>query len=105
MTPALPTFVFVPSRRAYTNVHESVGDQNYLVLDTIAPQVNYGAGGTNFWLYWTGISGVTYQVWSSTNLINWFPFGPALPGSNGPMQLVLSNGNSRMQFFRLRASN
>jgi len=52
-----------------------------------------------------GLPGVTYHPLWSTNLIDWFPYGGLLPGSNGVMELLLPVDDQPMKFFRLRAEN
>jgi hypothetical protein len=105
VAPALGSFVFVPGARAYTNVTATITDQNFLMLDSIAPQLDSGASGTNLWLHWTGIPGVTYQVWSSTNLTDWLPWSEVMPGTNGLMEMVLPADDPPVRFFRLKAAN
>jgi hypothetical protein len=48
---------------------------------------------------------VLYQPESSTNLVNWLPYGPPLPGTNGLMQLLVPTGDDPLKFIRLRAAN
>jgi hypothetical protein len=105
VTPALGSFVFVPSARSYTNVLESVAAQDFLMAESVAPPLGSGLSGTNLWLNWTGIQGVSYQAWWSTNLTEWFPLGDALAGTNGLMELLLPLDEQPMHFFRLRASH
>ena len=59
----------------------------------------------SFVLSWYGISGVTYQPLYSTNLVNWLPYDGGLPGTNGPLLLVLPmDTNNPVMFFRVGAS-
>lgn len=106
VTPMLAGRGFVPGARAYTNLTDSLNDQNYLVVDSIAPQLACGGTGTNLWLRWNGIPDVTYQVWTSTNLTDWLPWGEPKPGTNGLMEAVLPVvPDELMRYFRLRAAN
>lgn len=105
VAPALGSFVFVPGARTYTNVTATSANQNFLMLDSIAPQLDSGASGTNLWLRWTGIPGVTYQVWNSTNLTDWLPWSEVMPGTNGLMEMVLPADDPPVRFFRLKAAN
>jgi hypothetical protein len=105
VTPALGLLMFVPGSLAYTNVTDSLTNQNYLMVPTIAPQLASSLSGTNFSLNWLGIPGVTYQPMWSTNLVDWQPFGGTLPGTNGPMQIILPLGSDPAAFFRLSATN
>jgi hypothetical protein len=54
---------------------------------------------------WFGISGVTYQLYSSTNLVDWLPYGDAFPGTNGPVVLPVPTTGDPARFFRVQASN
>ncbi len=105
VVPALGSLVFVPGTRSYANLTDSVTNENYLMVETIAPELSPVTAGTNLWLNWTGVPGVSYQVWSSTNLADWYPWGEAMPGTNGPMEMPLPTPDQPMQFFRLQADN
>ncbi len=104
VTPALGSFMFVPGALAYTNVTASLTNQNYLMVPTVAPSLASSLSGTNFSLNWAGISGVTYQLLWSTNLVDWQTLGGALAGTNGPMQIVLPLGSDPAAFFRVSAA-
>lgn len=104
VTPALGTNTFVPGRLNYTNLTASVTAQNYLVVNSIAPTLDSSLSGAGLTLRWSGIAGVMYQPEYSTNLLNWLPYGPALPGTNGWMQLLVPTADP-MEFVRLRATN
>jgi hypothetical protein len=103
--PALGAFMFIPGSLSYTNISASVTNQNYLMVQTIAPRLGGGLSGTNFALTWLGMAGVSYQTAWSTNLINWQPIGPLLPGTNGPMQSLLPLNGLPTQFFRVQATD
>jgi hypothetical protein len=61
--------------------------------------------GTNLVLSWTGLPGVTYFPYYSTNLLDWLPYDGFLTGTNGPMQLIIPLDNQPANFFRLRVAN
>ncbi|MGA2180363.1 MAG: carboxypeptidase-like regulatory domain-containing protein [Verrucomicrobiota bacterium] len=98
-------FVFAPGSRVYTNVTTSISNQNYVAVITIAPAVSTGLQTTNLMMNWFGISGVTYQLYSSTNLVDWLPYGDAFPGTNGPVVLLVPTGGDPARFFRVQAGN
>ena len=98
-------FVFAPGSRVYTNVTTSISNQNYVAVITIAPVVSAGLQATNLMMNWFGISGVTYQLYSSTNLVDWLPYGDAFPGTNGPVVLPIPINGDPARFFRVQASN
>jgi hypothetical protein len=105
VVPSGAGLMYVPGSRAYTNVITSVSNQNYLAVTTIAPDVSSGLQATNLMINWHGISGVTYQLYSSTNLVDWLPYGDAFPGTNGPVVLPIPINGDPARFFRVQASN
>ena len=105
VVPSGAGFIYVPGSLAYTNVITSVSNQNYLAVTTIAPVVSSGLQATNFMMNWFGISGVTYQLYSSTNLVDWLPYGNAFPGTNGPMVVPVPTTGDPARFFRVQAGN
>ncbi len=104
VTPSLGAYIFVPDSLTYTNVTSSVTNQDYVMAQTAAPNLSPGLSQGNFSMSWTGISGVTYQLLWSTNLVDWQPLGSPLAGTNGPMQLQLPFGANTAAFFQLNAS-
>jgi hypothetical protein len=98
-------FMFAPGSRVYTNLTMSVSNQNYLAVTTIAPAVSSGLQATNFMMNWFGIPGVTYQLYSSTNLVDWLPYGNAFPGTNGPVVVPVPTTGDPARFFRVQAGN
>jgi hypothetical protein len=105
MTPALGTSMFVPGSLSYTNITDSLTNQNYLMVSTVAPNIASSASGGNFTMNWYGISGVTYQVLWSPDLINWQPLGNTLAGTNGPMQMVVPSNTNAASFFEIQATH
>jgi len=104
VTPAFGSFVFVPASISYTNIVASITNQNYLMVQTVAPSLATGLNGGNLSLNWAGIPGVTYQLLWSTNLMNWQPMGNPVLGTNGPMQILTPLGSNSAAFFQLNAS-
>jgi hypothetical protein len=98
-------FVFAPGSLVYTNVTTSISNQNFVAVITIAPDLSAGLQTTNFTMNWFGISGVTYQLYSSTNLVNWLPDGPPFPGTNGPVVLPIPINGDPVKFYRVQAAN
>jgi hypothetical protein len=110
LTPIKPGLMFVPGQRFYNNISGSISNENYLAVTTIAPNLAAELQGTNFVMHWTGISGVSYQLYFSTNLVDWAVSSAPVPGTNGPMQLPINIfSNDPMYFpigfYRLGAAN
>jgi hypothetical protein len=105
VVPSGAGLMYVPGSRAYTNVITSVSNQNYLAVTTIAPDVSSGLQATNLMINWHGIPGVMYQLYSSTNLVDWLPYGDPLLGTNGPVVLPIPINGDPARFFRVQAGN
>ncbi len=105
VTPSAGSDVFLPPSMSYTNVTASVTNQNYTMVLTIAPSLTTSFSTGNFSLNWNGISGVTYQVLWSTNLVTWQPYGGPLAGTNGSMQIVVPSGSNSTEFFQIQAGD
>ncbi len=104
VTPAKAQALFFPASRSYTNVNASLGAQDFLLVAPTAPALTAQAQGGNLQLGWQGASGPSYQLLSSTNLVDWAPCGPALVGTQGPMTTVVALGAERVKFFRIVTS-
>jgi hypothetical protein len=93
VTPSLGALSFLPSSMSYTNITTSISNQNYLAQASLTSLLSPSWDGTNLTLNWQGQLGVNYQVYCSTDLVNWVPWGPALTGSNAPAQMILAPSN------------
>jgi len=105
VTPSLGNLVFLPGSMSYSSAVASVSNQNYLAASTIASYLTTGVNTTNFVLGWLGLPGINYQVYSSTDLINWLPYGSGFTGSNAPIQIVVPMGGvGPAQFFSVQTT-
>ena len=104
VTPSATNLTFVPASRTYANVTGTVSNDNYLAVLTVTPALTARVETNTYALSWYGVSGVTYQPLYSTNLVDWLPYGDVLPGTNGPMQLLVPMNGGPMQFFRVGVS-
>jgi hypothetical protein len=105
VTPSFSGLLFVPGSRNYSVLPVSVTNQDYLAVTSITPTLTSTSQGTNLSLSWFGISGVTYQIYSSTNLFDWQPYNDPMVGSNVVMNVVVPIGSGPKNFFRVRANN
>lgn len=105
VTPSLGTLAFVPSSMAYSNLYASVSNQNYAAFATLAPVLTTSVSANSLILGWQAIPGVTYQIYSSTDLINWTPYGGAMSGSNGTVQVLVPTRGGPQQFFSVKPSD
>jgi len=103
VVPSKSNLMFVPSSRTYANVSASLSNENYLAVSTVAPALATQVQTNTYIVSWYGISGVTYQTLYSTNLVYWLPYGVSLPGTNGPLQVLVPLGTDPSMFFRVGA--
>ncbi len=104
VTPSATNLMLVPSSRTYVNATGTVSNENYLAVTTVAPALSTQVQTNSLVLNWYGISGVTYQPLYSTNLVDWLPYEGTLPGTNGPLQLVVPMDTNSIMFFQMEAS-
>jgi hypothetical protein len=105
VTPSSGTLVFSPASAAYTNVSTTVSNQNYVAVGSLATSLKGGINAGNFALQWQAIPSVSYQVYSSTNLVNWIPYGAPMTGSNGTVQVLVPIGTGPKQFFKVQSNH
>ena len=74
------------------------------MAQTVAPELAAGLNGGNLSLNWFGITGATYQLLWSTNLLTWQPMGSPVTGTNGPAQILVPMNASPVGYFQLNAS-
>jgi hypothetical protein len=105
VTPSLGALIFLPGSMSYTNVSASISNQNYLAVSTLAAFLTAQGNATNLVLNWQGLPWVNYQVYCSTDLVNWLPLGAAVTGTNGPVQVIIAPTNGGpAQFFSVQSS-
>jgi hypothetical protein len=97
-------FMFVPSSRIYSGVTSVISNENYLAVSTVAPTLTIQVQTNSYVLNWYGIPGVAYQALCSTNLMDWLPYQGVLPGTNGPLQVVVPVDTNATLFFRVDAA-
>ena len=105
VTPTLGTNVFVPSARSYASLNSDFTNAYYLTVASVTPVLSSGLSGTNLVFNWSGVPGVSYQAFWSTNLSDWSLLGGSFPGSNGLMQLLIPANDIPYKFVRVRASH
>jgi hypothetical protein len=76
--------VLLPRFYSYIGVTATVSNQDFIMAPTFIPAVGVTLQNNLLSLGWYGISNVTYQVYSSTNLTIWDTYLGSLPGTNGP---------------------
>lgn len=105
VTPSLGSNAFLPGSMSYTNVSNPLTGQNYSMVRTISPALTPSLSAGNCVLNWNGISGVTYQVFWSTNLLTWQPLGSPIAGTNGPVEYSMPAGSNHQEFFQLQVTH
>jgi hypothetical protein len=105
VTPALTNLVFVPGSRTYTNLTAEIANENYTVFTSIAPALAAQVQNGSMTMSWYALSGVTYQIYYSLDLVNWLPYGSPLSGNNVQLQVPIPMEGDPMMFFRVQANN
>lgn len=105
VAPSKSGWFFVPGSRTYTSVQADTPDQDYVMIETIAPELTAVLEDSDYRVSWNGILGVDYQALSSSNLVDWVNYGLPLSGTNGPASFVFPVGNDPMMFFHVDATN
>jgi hypothetical protein len=103
VTPSFGSYFFSPPSTSYANVVASSTNQNYSAFQSVAPALTASQSAGRWTLNWNGISGVTYQVLWSTNLVTWQPLGSSIPGNSGPMEYSMPAGSNSQEFFQIQA--
>ncbi|HET7624050.1 MAG TPA: hypothetical protein VFM25_02205, partial [Verrucomicrobiae bacterium] len=75
-----------------------------ILLPDITPTVTGGIQGTNLLMSWTMLSGITYQIYCSTNLTDWIPYGDPIIGDGSTVEMQLPINADPTKFFRVRAN-
>lgn len=97
--------IILPASRSYSAISADAANQNFITVSPSAFNLTGGQfDGTNVNLNWYGYSGATYQVQCSTNLVDWTPYGPPFPGTNGPASFATPPTNAPQMYFRLGVS-
>jgi len=104
VTPSLTGFLFIPSARNFDTVTAPQTGADFLVVDSITPTVALHRQGTILFFTWTAVPGVTYSLYSSTNLVDWLDSGRTVLGTNGPMRFATLMEAEPQKFFRLQAT-
>ncbi len=94
--------IYIPSALSYFNLSSNLPNQNFILAD---PSIfNFGNpqfDGTNQSLNWYGVSGASYQVYASSNLVDWAPYGSSIQGTNGPAIVIVPTADAPQMFFQL----
>jgi len=100
--PSKEGWVFLPNSISYTNLSGDLWAQNYRGFSSSLLLMNCQVQGTNLLASWFGVGGLTYQMFSSTNLVEWIPWDGQVIGSNAPVSLLLPMTFDPAGFYSLR---
>jgi hypothetical protein len=105
VTPSLGNLTFFPGSLSFTNLNQSVTNQNFtgvppsgFVLQSV-PQAGI------LYCGWYGLNGVSYQIQYSTNMLTWLPYGAPVIGTNGMMNVDIPLDNSPQKFYRFAVAH
>ena len=105
VTPFKTNVVFEPHSITYDAPTTTFSNQNYVAVGALTPSLYADLSATNLLLNWHGFEGVTYQLFSSTNLVDWAPYNAPIFGSNAALKITLPKDGTPIRFFRVQASN
>jgi len=100
--PSKDGWVFLPNSISYTNLSSDLWAQDYRGFSSSLLMMHCEVQGTNLIASWFGVGGITYQMFSSTNLVDWIPWDGQIMGSNAPVSLLLPMAFDPAGFYRLR---
>ena len=104
ITPERGGRIFIPPSRTFADITSNTTNQNFIMATTAALALTSQRQGGNLNLSWYGLNGVSYQMLSSSNLVDWVPYNPPLIGTNGPAGMIIPvNDASPADFFQFRA--
>lgn len=104
ITPTDTNSTYLPALRSFNNVAGNLTNQNFVMVPPDIMTLSSSAQGTNLSLGIFGASQVSYQVYSSTNLINWLPYGSPIIGSNSAISVTIPMDARTNLFFEIRAN-
>ncbi|MDB6026648.1 MAG: hypothetical protein JWM68_2871, partial [Verrucomicrobiales bacterium] len=97
-------FTFLPLSRSYTNVSANVTNQNFVIITPEVMKLSTTSTSSDLTFGIFGVSQMKYQAYSSSNLVDWIPYGSVIIGSNSNISLTLPMLSTN-QFFQFRLSN
>jgi hypothetical protein len=104
LTPSKGVAMFVPGSRGYFNIGADRTNQNFVMVSPVSLLLSSQPQGSNINLACYGITGVTYQMQCSTNLVDWYAYGSPVIGSNCQLSVSAPLGAAPRQFFRFVTS-
>jgi hypothetical protein len=104
VTPSSGALLFAPPSISYTNITATLAGQNYVAATSFTPAVRALASDpANLALSWNAVAGVNYQIYCSSDMTNWVPWGGVVSGS-GPTQVPVPITNCPCMFFSVQPS-
>jgi len=103
ITPSRGIWRFIPALRSYSNVTNALTSQNFTMTTASSLAISSQVSGQNIVFGFYGIQGVTYQTLYSTDMVNWFPFGSPIAGSNAVITLSAPLSGAPAEFFKFTA--
>ena len=94
--------IIVPSIRNYPTLLVDQLGQDFVITTPAAFQLSGSQNNAtrNVTFNWYGLKGAQYQLESSSNLVDWTPYGAPYAGGNAPASLAIPPGGPQL-FFRL----
>ncbi|MFO1477325.1 MAG: Ig-like domain-containing protein [Verrucomicrobiota bacterium] len=95
--------IYLPRSMSYSGVSTSISNQDYIGVTSIASTLGMTSQAQSnlVVLDWQGLPGVTYQVYNSSNLVDWAFYGSSFIGSNGVIEIPIPATNGPAWFYRV----
>jgi hypothetical protein len=97
--------IVIPSARTFVRLTADTTNQNFLVATPSTFNLKSApSDAANLGFSWYGITGVTYQLLCSSNMVDWAPCASPIVGGNAPLMLSMPTTNGPQMFYRLSVS-
>jgi hypothetical protein len=94
-------FDLAPALRHYSYLSESLSNQDYVAMP-ITPGVSATVEGSALVMKWEAFAGMNFQIFSSSNMVDWMEYGSPFPATTGLMSRTFAMEDLPQMFFQLR---
>jgi hypothetical protein len=103
LSPSKAGAPFFPLVRSYNSLNMDVTNQDFILVPPTALTLTQQREGDSLKLTWLGVSRVFYELFTSTDLVNWQPY-QSFWGGNALISTSVPLSNSPMMFFRFSST-
>lgn len=99
LTPSKAAALFIPQARNYNSQIMDATNQNFILVPPAALTLTQQQQGNSLKVSWLGVNHVWYELFASTDLVNWQPYR-SFGGANALITLSVPLSNAPVMFFR-----